>query len=229
MPRGAYSGALGYFSIDGAADLNVVIRTAKLDAEGLSIGAGGAITVLSNPQEEWKEVLLKARNVVRAVAQCVCGRADAYSIGEAPPRPLPPPSQPPSMGKGGGGGKAPAATTALVETYLHTPSEGFFLWRAHLDRLTHSAVALGFIKDEEGEGAVGAGGGGGAVINIDAARAKLGARLKAELDACAASWPKDESSRVRLLMGPTGELQIARAPLASGVISHAWLLPYADG
>ena len=67
VPRGVYSGSLGFFSIDGASDLNVVIRTAVVSAEGVSLGAGGAIVTQSSPEDEWEEVLVKARPVIRAV------------------------------------------------------------------------------------------------------------------------------------------------------------------
>ena len=60
-------GYLGFFSIDGASDLNVVIRTAVVSAEGVSLGAGGAIVTQSSPEDEWEEVLVKARPVIRAV------------------------------------------------------------------------------------------------------------------------------------------------------------------
>ncbi|EKC99887.1 4-amino-4-deoxychorismate synthase [Trichosporon asahii var. asahii CBS 8904] len=63
-PRGIYSGALGYFSLCGSSDLSVVIRTMVLEGEDLSIGAGGAITWLSDRAEEWKEVLTKVQSVV---------------------------------------------------------------------------------------------------------------------------------------------------------------------
>jgi anthranilate/para-aminobenzoate synthase component I len=35
----------------------------------MKIGAGGAITRLSDPLEEWKEVELKARRIVETVAE----------------------------------------------------------------------------------------------------------------------------------------------------------------
>ncbi|WOO84553.1 Para-aminobenzoate synthase [Vanrija pseudolonga] len=63
-PRGIYSGALGYISLCGSADLSVVIRTMVLEGDQLSIGAGGAITWLSEREGEWKEVLTKVQSVV---------------------------------------------------------------------------------------------------------------------------------------------------------------------
>ncbi|WVQ64203.1 uncharacterized protein L199_002365 [Kwoniella botswanensis] len=65
--RGIYSGCLGYFSIDGVSDLSVVIRTIVAEGEQLSIGAGGAITWLSDRDKEWEEVLTKVGSVVGKV------------------------------------------------------------------------------------------------------------------------------------------------------------------
>ena len=69
-PRGVYSGAIGFFSAAGDAfDLNVCIRTCVVrPATGEAwIGCGGAITALSDADEEWEETRLKARAVLRAV------------------------------------------------------------------------------------------------------------------------------------------------------------------
>jgi len=67
-PRGLYSGAVGYFSLNGAADLAVVIRTLVLeDDDGgtrLTLGVGGAITADSDPADEWDEVRAKAFGVL---------------------------------------------------------------------------------------------------------------------------------------------------------------------
>jgi para-aminobenzoate synthetase len=66
-PRGVYSGALGFFSVNGTADLSVVIRTLVASPAGLTIGAGGAIVAASDPEAELEEMLLKARPLLETV------------------------------------------------------------------------------------------------------------------------------------------------------------------
>ncbi|MBT2553065.1 chorismate-binding protein [Arthrobacter sp. ISL-5] len=96
-PRGVYSGAIGYFSLNGATDLAVAIRTLVIQSDGsddwaadggqaiggdtdgnatgakggrrarLSLGVGGAITADSAPQEEYEEIRTKAFGVLSAL------------------------------------------------------------------------------------------------------------------------------------------------------------------
>ena len=67
--RGVYSGALGYFSLTGEVDLSVVIRTMVATDAGVRIGVGGAITALSDPVEEYAEILVKAASSLDALCR----------------------------------------------------------------------------------------------------------------------------------------------------------------
>lgn len=65
--RGAYSGAIGYFSPDGDFDFNVVIRSLLYNAFNhyLSFMVGSAITEKSIPEQEYKECLVKASAIFK--------------------------------------------------------------------------------------------------------------------------------------------------------------------
>nr|WP_306237893.1 MULTISPECIES: aminodeoxychorismate synthase component I [unclassified Ornithinimicrobium] len=72
-PRGVYSGALGWIGLDGAMDLSIVIRTVTLTDGVAEFGVGGAITALSDPDEEYAETRVKAAALTRALASAEIG------------------------------------------------------------------------------------------------------------------------------------------------------------
>ena len=59
-PRGAYCGALGYIGFDGTMDMNIIIRSAQINANRITYHAGGGITAQSVPAHEYDETYIKA-------------------------------------------------------------------------------------------------------------------------------------------------------------------------
>jgi anthranilate/para-aminobenzoate synthase component I len=59
-PRGVYTGSLGYILPDGEFSFNIAIRTLVQKDEALSLGTGGGITIDSEWEAEWEELLVKA-------------------------------------------------------------------------------------------------------------------------------------------------------------------------
>jgi para-aminobenzoate synthetase component 1 len=59
--RGIYSGSIGYLSLDGGMDFNIVIRTIVCAAGRAHLRVGGGIVADSDPRAEYRETLDKAR------------------------------------------------------------------------------------------------------------------------------------------------------------------------
>ncbi len=66
--RSIFSGSIGYMKPNGDFDLNVIIRTLIYNSElnYLSCPVGGAITIKSDPEKEYKECLVKVGKILEA-------------------------------------------------------------------------------------------------------------------------------------------------------------------
>ena len=74
--RGLYSGVCGYLDVGGGGDFSVIIRSATCvdspssdHSEVWEVGAGGAITALSEINAEWDEMNVKLHSVLRAFGE----------------------------------------------------------------------------------------------------------------------------------------------------------------
>ena len=65
--RGLYTGSIGYLTLDGDCDLNIVIRTALHRDRRYHLGVGGGITSESDLEFEYEETLQKAKAVLEAL------------------------------------------------------------------------------------------------------------------------------------------------------------------
>ena len=66
--RGLYTGAIGYISLNGDCDFNVVIRTAVHQDGVYTLGVGGGITAESDTEFEYEETLQKAKAILAALS-----------------------------------------------------------------------------------------------------------------------------------------------------------------
>ena len=67
VPRGIYSGAIGYLGWQGNLDTAIAIRTAVIRDGKLQVQAGAGIVYDSDPQAEWDETMNKSRALLEAV------------------------------------------------------------------------------------------------------------------------------------------------------------------
>ena len=65
--RNVYCGSIGYWSVTGAFDSSVAIRTAMARGARLYFHAGGAVVADSDPEREYHETLDKARGLIDAL------------------------------------------------------------------------------------------------------------------------------------------------------------------
>ncbi len=66
IPRGPYTGSIGYFGFGGEIDLNIVIRTILLRAGRAYLQVGAGIVADSVPEWEYDETIQKARALLTA-------------------------------------------------------------------------------------------------------------------------------------------------------------------
>lgn len=64
--RSFYGGSVGYFSVNGAMDTCITLRTALVKDDTLYLQAGGGVVADSLPEDEYQETLNKARALMRA-------------------------------------------------------------------------------------------------------------------------------------------------------------------
>jgi len=90
-PREVYTGAVGYRSPVAGLELNVAIRTFEFGAGHVWLGSGGGITASSDADAEYRECLLKAAPLIRALGARLGEEPAAAERGSVPPalRPRP--------------------------------------------------------------------------------------------------------------------------------------------
>jgi len=66
--RGVYCGSIGYLGLSGVMDTSIVIRTYQAIGDAVYFSVGGGIVADSDPEQEYRETLDKARALIDALA-----------------------------------------------------------------------------------------------------------------------------------------------------------------
>jgi len=66
VPRGLFTGAIGYFGYNGESQFNIAIRTVVIREGTARFHVGAGITADSDPEREWEETLHKAAGILQA-------------------------------------------------------------------------------------------------------------------------------------------------------------------
>ena len=69
VPRGLYTGAIGYLGFNGESQFNIAIRTLERTGSLLSFGVGAGIVADSDPEMEFQETLQKAEGIRLALGE----------------------------------------------------------------------------------------------------------------------------------------------------------------
>lgn len=65
--RSVYTGGIGWFGLNGGAEISIAIRTAICVDGALHLSVGGGIVADSDPMDEYRETMLKARDFLDAL------------------------------------------------------------------------------------------------------------------------------------------------------------------
>ena len=142
--RGLYTGSIGYLTLDGDCDMNIVIRTAVYQDGIYYIGTGGGITFESDEKFEYEETNQKAKTLIEAII-----KNDNTNNHVTEPTIIP----------------ASILKAELIKVnYHYTPDEGYYFgngvfetihiyngkplhFMRHITRMATSASTLGFINE----------------------------------------------------------------------------------